>query len=155
MEDQQQAHFDGWAIVDVMGHQRYIGYVTTEAYGAAVLFRVDVPALDERERTTKRPGYIGDAYYPAGTLVKEGGVQGYTKLIGSGSIYMLSPVTKEAALAALEEVQHRPFMSAAPPVTAGQLAAAPPDAPDDEDDPEDGFDHINDDVDEDEPVHLP
>ena len=38
--------FEGWAIVDVLGHQRYVGYVTTEAYGAAVLFRVDVPALE-------------------------------------------------------------------------------------------------------------
>lgn len=33
MTEQQQAKFDGWAIVDVMGHQRYAGYVTTEAYG--------------------------------------------------------------------------------------------------------------------------
>jgi hypothetical protein len=32
MTEQKQAAFDGWAIVDVMGHQRYVGYVTTEAY---------------------------------------------------------------------------------------------------------------------------
>jgi hypothetical protein len=53
--DTPQAKFDGWAIVDVLGHQRYVGYVVTEAYGAAVLFRVDVPALELRERTTKKP----------------------------------------------------------------------------------------------------
>lgn len=111
MTEQQQARFEGWAIVDVLGHQRYVGYVTTEAYGQAVLFRVDVPALEERERTTKRPGYAADGrYLPAGTVVKEGAVSGYTKLIGSGSIYAISPCTKEAALEAVEQTQVRPLM---------------------------------------------
>jgi len=107
----QQAKYDGWAIVDVLGHQRYVGYVTTEAYGQAVLFRVDVPALEARERVTKAPGYIaGRGYCPAGTTVIEGAVDGYTKLIGSGSIYTLTPCTKEAALLALEAMQARPLM---------------------------------------------
>lgn len=123
-DDVRQAHFEGWAIVDVLGHQRYVGYVTTEAYGQAVLFRVDVPALEERERVTKRPGHFGDrGYLPAGTTVKEGAVAGYTKLIGSGSIYTLTPCTKEAALEAVEQSQPRPLMSVAlPPERA--LAAA-------------------------------
>lgn len=112
MSEQQQAKFEGWAIVDVLGHQRYVGYVTTEAYGQAVLFRIDVPALEERERVTKRPGYAGNGnYLPAGTTVKEGAVAGYTKLIGSGSIYAMTPCTKEAALSAVEEMQPRPLMS--------------------------------------------
>jgi hypothetical protein len=116
MESEQQAHFEGWAIVDVLGHQRYVGYVTTEAYGQAVLFRVDVPALDERERVTKQPGYdAGGRYLPAGTTVTEGAVAGYTKLIGSGSIYTLTPCTKEAALKAVEQSQPRPLMSVALP----------------------------------------
>jgi hypothetical protein len=106
-----QATFDGWAIVDVLGHQRYVGYVTTEAYGQAVLFRIDVPALEERERTTKRPGYVESRYLPAGTVVTEGAVAGYTKLIGAGSIYAITPCTKEAALAAVEDTQARPLMS--------------------------------------------
>jgi hypothetical protein len=115
MSDIKQATFDGWAIVDVLGHQRYVGYVTTEAYGQAVLFRVDVPALEERERVTKRPGYSDGRYLPAGTTVKEGAVAGYTKLIGSGSIYTLTPCTREAAIAAVEEMQARPLMSVALP----------------------------------------
>lgn len=111
MTEQAQAKFDGWGIVDVLGHQRYVGYVTTEAYGQAVLFRIDVPALDARERLTKRPGYIDGRYCPAGTTVKEGPVDGYTKLIGAGSIYAITPCTKEAALKAVEEMQARPLMS--------------------------------------------
>lgn len=95
-----------------MGHQRYVGYVTTEAYGQAVLFRIDVPALDERERVTQRPEYIGGSrYVPAGSTVKEGAVQGYTKLVGSGSIYCITPCTKEAAFKAVEALQARPLMS--------------------------------------------
>jgi len=115
MTDIQQTRFEGWAIVDVLGHQRYVGYVTTEAYGAAVMFRVDVPALEPRTRTTERPGYVGDRYLPAGATVEEGAVPGYTKLIGAGSIYTLTPCTQEAALAAVESTQPRPLMQVALP----------------------------------------
>ena len=94
----EQAAFNGWGIVDILGHQRYVGYIATEAYGQAVLFRVDVPALEERERVTKAPGYIQErGYCPAGTTVKEGAMPGYTKLIGAGSIYTLTPCSQEAA----------------------------------------------------------
>lgn len=138
MSEQQQARFDGWAIVDVMGHQRYVGYVTTEAYGQAVLFRIDVPPLEERERVTKRPGYLDDRYCPAGTTVKEGAVAGYTKLVGSGSIYTISPCTKEAALAAVEDMQARPLMSIAlPPESALPPASDGHDDVDDQDEPDD------------------
>lgn len=122
----EQAVFNGWAIVDVLGHQRYIGYVTTEAFGAAVLFRIDVPALEARERTTVRPGYVGDVYAPAGTVVQEGAVAGYTKLVGAGSIYTITPCDQAAAIAALETSRPRPLMvarlpdaSALPPASTG------------------------------------
>ena len=151
--DQQQAKFDGWAIVDVLGHQRYVGYVTTEAYGQAVLFRIDVPELAERERVTKQPGYISErGYCPAGTTVKEGAVAGYTKLIGAGSIYAITPCTKEAALQAVEEAQPRPLMSVAlPPDRALKEGDAEPyddaqlhgSGDEDDDDPVD-FDDIDD-----------
>ena len=139
--NESQAKFDGWAIVDVLGHQRYVGYVTTEAYGQAVLFRVDVPSLDERERVTKRPGYIGDAYAPAGTTVKEGAVPGYTKLVGSGSIYTITPCTKDAALDALEQSQSRPLMAVSIPADApkGELIGATVADDDDVVGDEDGF----------------
>ena len=124
LPEQQQSRFDGWAIVDVLGHQRYVGYVTTEAYGQAVLFRIDVPPLEERERVTKRPGTIGAMYCPAGTTVKEGAVAGYTKLIGAGSIYGITPCTKEAALAAVEDMQARPLLSLALPSESALPPAA-------------------------------
>lgn len=112
MESNQQATFDGWAVIEQLGHVKYAGYVTTEAFGQAVLFRVDVPALAERERVTKQPGYIsGHGYVPAGTTVSEGPVQGFTKLLGAGTIYAITPCSKEAALEAVESLQPRPLMS--------------------------------------------
>ena len=124
MSEQAQANFDGWAIVDVLGHQRYVGYVTTQAFGQAVLFRIDVPALEARERTTKQPGYGNDGrYLPAGTVVQEGAVDGYTKLIGAGSIYAITPCTKEAALTAVEQTQPRPLMSVSLPADRGLPSA--------------------------------
>jgi hypothetical protein len=122
----QQAKFDGWAIVDVLGHQRYVGYVTTEAYGQAVLFRIDVPALEARERVTKQPGRVGDRYVPAGTSVLEGAVDGYTKLIGAGSIYAITPCTQEAALKAVEAMQPRPLMSVQLPPERALEPGEPP-----------------------------
>jgi hypothetical protein len=86
MTEQQQSHFEGWAIVEQMGHNRYAGFVT------------------------RRPEYVGDQYCPAGTTVKEGAVQGYTKYIGPGSLFALTPCSQEACLAAVEEVQKRPAM---------------------------------------------
>jgi hypothetical protein len=56
--DQQDARFEGWAIIEMMGHRREIGYVTTEHYGAASLFRVDSPAFEEREYELTRPEWI-------------------------------------------------------------------------------------------------
>lgn len=136
--DTPQAKFDGWAVVDVMGHQRYVGYVTTEAYGAAVLFRIDVPALEARTFVTKRPGSYGHRYVPAGTTVEEGPVEGYSKLVGAGSIYTITPCTRDAAMKAVEEMQLRPLMNVALPPERALLPAedgpygGEPSDPDDE-----------------------
>ena len=128
MSTEQQANgngnFEGWAILEIFGHQRYAGYVTTQAFGTASMFRLDVPALEARERTTKRPGYVEGAYTPAGSLVKEGPVQGYTKLFGVAAIYAMTPCSKEAALKAIEEIQPRPLMEVQIPTEEAKAIAA-------------------------------
>ena len=48
MSEQQQAQFNGWAKVEVMGHQTHIGYVRTEAYGK--------PSCSESTSRSFRPG---------------------------------------------------------------------------------------------------
>jgi len=109
-EQAQENKFEGWAILEIFGHQRYAGFVSTQVFGTAAMFRIDVPALEEREEILKRPQYGGGQYLPPGTKVKLGGVQGYTKLFGVGAIYAMTPCTEAAALKAVEAMQERPMM---------------------------------------------
>lgn len=110
-EERPQAAFDGWAIVEIFGHQRYAGYVTTQAFGQSVLFRVDVPPLPERERVLKHYEYDVEGSrtgsVPAGSTVKEAAIPGYTKLFGPGAIYAITPCTQDAAEKALAAMQPR------------------------------------------------
>lgn len=107
MTEKEQASFEGWAVVEVFGHQRYAGFVSTQAFGQAVLFRVDVPPLSERERVTKSYEYVKGHSVPPGSTVKESAVQGYTKFFGPGAIYAMTPCTQEAAEKAVASMQPR------------------------------------------------
>lgn len=106
----EQSNFSGWAIVEVMGHQTHAGYVTTENYGAASLFRVDVPALPEFEETLRSDRYIDGEYVKAGSKYRVEAVDGYSKLIGAAAIYGISPCTEEAAKAAAFKMRRRPLI---------------------------------------------
>lgn len=66
--------FEHWAIVEVMGHQRFAGRVSEQAVGGANFVRVDVPAVDEQPE--------------------------FTKLFGPSSIYCISITTEQVARAA-------------------------------------------------------
>ncbi len=107
--DQEQAKFEGWAVVEMMGHQREVGHVTTEYFGAAALFRVDVPELPDREWTLEKPEWGPEGMLPAGTKVKRAGSIGRSRLVSPGAIYAITPCTEEAARTALDRDQHRPM----------------------------------------------
>lgn len=98
----QQSSFNGWARVEVIGHQSHIEYVRTEAYGQAVLFRIDTPELPEREYTLEEPAYVNSIWQPAGTKVWRAGSPGISVLVGAGSIYRIVPCSEAAALQAIE-----------------------------------------------------
>jgi hypothetical protein len=127
-QQQEQAKLESWAIVDVVGRQRYVGYVRTETYGQAVMFRVDVPELPEREFILENPEYIDGNWTPAGAKVKRDATPGHTKLIGAGSIYTISSCTEVAALKAQVELklialpQHHKALAAAAPDPHGRKA---------------------------------
>ena len=111
----EQAKFEGWAIVEMMGHQREIGYVTTEAYGVAVLFRIDVPEIPAYEFILKRPEYGsdglgGERYLPVGTKVQREGTQGRSRLVSPAALYAMNPCTQDAAVAALKAASSRPLI---------------------------------------------
>lgn len=105
MDNEQQASFTGWARVEVMGHQTHIGFVRTEAYGQAVMFRIDIPELPEREYVLQTPAYVDSRWTPAGATVKRAKTEGASVLVGAGSIYRILPCTQDAALKAIETLQ--------------------------------------------------
>lgn len=134
MSEIQQAQFSGWARVEVMGHQAHIGFVRTEAYGQAVLFRIDTPELPEREYELARPEWCGEKYCPVGTKVKREAEPGVSVLIGAGSIYRIVPCTEAVAREAIEASRRtnlklvslpaEKMLEAATAVSAGSLCPA-------------------------------
>jgi hypothetical protein len=128
----EQSSFAGWAILEIFGHQKYAGFVETEYYGTACMFRCDVPPLPERERVTRSGCYVKGGefdreYAPAGSTVKESATPGYTKLFGVGAIYSMTPCDEAAALRAVEELQPRALMLVSLPAekALGAGAAVP------------------------------
>ena len=83
---EKETTFEGWAILELMGHRRLAGYVTeTEIAGAGVL-RLDVPDGSEGE---------------------EGGVFA-TQFYAPSALYCLTPTTEEIARAVASRTRPAP-----------------------------------------------
>lgn len=106
---EQATTFNTWAIVEVMGHKRFAGFVTEQSFGVATLIRVDVPATDQPERR----GYLPDGRY--GDIAPRT-TAAYSKLIGVASIYMVTPCTEDVArkVATVIEADNDPIPVAIP-----------------------------------------
>ena len=117
-------------MVEMMGHRKEIGYVTTQAFGQAVLFRVDTPELTEREYELERPEYVGGSYCPQGTMVKRPALPPRSCLVAPSSLYAINPCTEEAARAAIEREFRPPLLL----VRLPEGKALPPPVDDDTDD---------------------
>lgn len=75
--------FQAWAIVEVMGHVTYAGYVTAETIAGKAMLRVDVPQV--------------------------GPIPAFTKYISPDALYGLTPVAEETARAKAESTKATPF----------------------------------------------
>lgn len=82
-----------WALVELFGHQRIVGFLTQQTFGSGVLFRVDVP-----------------------DLLKDGKVQrrGFTRYFGLSAIYSITPVDEQTVRELLPQIDGTP---AARPLT--------------------------------------
>jgi len=100
--EQTGAKFEGWAVLELFGHQREAGYVTTQYYGNVAMFQLDVPELTEREYVLERPEWGPEAMIPAGSTVKKEAVPGRTRLINPSAVYAMNPCSEEAVRKALE-----------------------------------------------------
>ena len=132
-EQQTPAEFNGWAIVEVMGHRKLSGFVTTKAFGSAVMFRVHAPAQEAVTQTIEKRTYVdGQGYLPAGSKISVSR-DAFEQWIGVGSIYALTPCSEEQATRLLPQrivVLERGE-------EAKQLAAAIEESDADDDDSED------------------
>jgi hypothetical protein len=75
--------FAQWAIVEIMGHQRYAGWTTEQVVAGQAFLRVDIP------QTKAQPAF--------------------SKLFGTASIYAISPTTEEIARSVAERVKQAPI----------------------------------------------
>jgi hypothetical protein len=84
---EQESKFDQWGVVEVMGHKKFAGHITEQVVAGSALVRVDVPEVvvvdyNRVERT----------FAP------------FTKLVGVGSVYAITPTTEEIARAMAKEI---------------------------------------------------
>ena len=143
--DDQKPNFEGWAVVEQMGHNRYAGRISELVLGGASLIRLDVPEIPERVEKYRDWDYGGGV---SKAVMKQRTIparQAYTKFIGPSSIFAITPCTEEVARAAAEQIREDPISCVTLPEPL-QIAAAEPD--DDESDTgEDESDHPPDPVD--------
>ena len=103
----QNANFEGWALIELFGHQRESGFVTTQYFGDKAMFQVDVPEIPSRTETTASPRWIGDVLAPAGSVVECEAIPGRTRLINPGAVYAMNPATEEAVRAVIARSENR------------------------------------------------
>ena len=75
--------FETWAVVEVMGHNKYAGFTSEQSIGGQSFVRIDVPETD--------------------------GHKAFTKLFGGASIYCITPTTEEIARGAARNLRKAPM----------------------------------------------
>lgn len=91
--------FEGWAIVEIMGHQRVAGYVSERAFGGVVLLEVTAPEVPETETTLEQDGYIDGHMLGKGSRIARGRPRLQT-MVGAASVYRMTVCTEAQALEA-------------------------------------------------------
>lgn len=93
-----QPELKDWALVELFGHQRIVGYLSQQTFGTGVLFRVDVPDL------------LKD-----GKKVRDG----FTRYFALGAIYSITPISEQMVRDLLPSIDGTP---AARPLTLSSFS---------------------------------
>ena len=107
--EQQQAQFEGYAILELMGHNREAGYVTTQYFGGPALFRIDQPEIPEREYELTRAQWIDNVLAQPGTKVRREAVPGKTAFVGPSAVFRMTPCSKETVEHAVDGMMPAPI----------------------------------------------
>lgn len=94
---ENQSKFEGWCVVELMGHNIVAGYVTEVVIGGAAMLRVDVPEVGEQAA--------------------------FSKFYASSAIYGITPTTEENARVAASRIRARPVELWVVPNPKPQLVA--------------------------------
>jgi hypothetical protein len=63
--------FEGWAIVELMGHRKLAGYVSLTELGGASFLRLDIPKQDDKANAVATQYYNPSALYCLTPVVEE------------------------------------------------------------------------------------
>lgn len=80
---EQYNEFKTWALVEIMGHQRYAGFVTEQTIAGSAFLRVDVPTIGDK---------------PA-----------FTKLFSPSSVYAITPCAEDLVKSVAESLGKQPM----------------------------------------------
>ncbi len=53
MTDTERNPFEGWAILELMGHKRLAGYVTEVEFAGSAMIRIDIPGDEEGDTASQ------------------------------------------------------------------------------------------------------
>ncbi len=102
MNENQVAEFTGWALVEIMGHNKLAGYVETVAYGSVVMFKVSAPEMAPVEQTLEKSQYIGYQTVHAGSIVRVSR-EAFETQVGASSVYRMTRCTEAQALSQIPQ----------------------------------------------------
>lgn len=126
MTQVQETDYEGWGILELMGHRRLAGKLSTQKVAGASFLRIDIPA---------KAGTAVETEYQA------------TQFINPTSIYAMHPTTEAVARAVAARIEPEPVttwdvkaLMPAPVAAEGQPAGRQPSFED-----EDGEDYFDDD----------
>lgn len=95
---EENTGYEGYAIVELMGHNTLAGYISEQTIAGTAMIRIDVPAVD--------------------------GIEKYTKFVSGGAVYGITPTTQEIAERAASRLQMRPvsqYIVSVPPASRPAL----------------------------------
>ena len=106
--DQEQAQGlpEMWAIVELFGHQRVAGKVTTLNLGPACLIRVTIPECTREERAAWDYPMDGGPPKLVGSKVT---TPEHDRLFGVGAIYAINPCTEDTVRKVLQTMDAEPL----------------------------------------------
>lgn len=106
MKNEETGKLETFAIVEVMGHGKFAGFVQQVPMGGAAMIRVDVPEIPESEEEYNSwdpvTGKMGTAKR------KIPAMPAFTKFLGISSIFAITPCSEEVAMAAVKGFRSAP-----------------------------------------------